>query len=243
MNEEELENIIAYIDIKEVLYNKHPRYCGGIHAYTYLLSKEGKKQLTKGTPTTNGYYVGNNKKVNTVVAIFNYITLMVTNSVNKPDVLLTLLKEFLTHTNQFEKYKNICFILKEAWIQKLLNTDVDKIRENDMSLGKLVLDENDLGNIVIIQNLIKDRESKGNKVLFDFDSAVEGGEGNKLSSKVSGLGLIETRPGKDKRHLLNVYTKKEYEEPESDFNKIVTAGRWYFNTGDGSDFYDLQLLS
>jgi hypothetical protein len=34
-------------------------------------------------------------------------------------------------------------------------------------------------------------------------------------------------------------TRKEYENPESDFNKIVSATRWYFQTGNAVDFYKL----
>lgn len=236
----ELENIIAYLDVKELTFNKTFKYSGGLHGYTYLIDKEGKKKLQKGTPTTNGYYVGNNKKANTVVNINNYITLTITNGVSLVDSLLSLLVEFLRPINLEPQYKNICIITKEAFISKLVNYDMNKLKENNNTIGKLVLTPKNVEQLGEIQQIIRERNTKQNKVFFDVDSAVEGGEGNKLASKQSGLGTVETNPKGTQRIIFNIFTKKDYENPENDFNKIVSAGRWYFNTGDSSDYYDLN---
>lgn len=238
---ENMKNIVLYLLVDELMINRSPRYIAGAHGYTYLMDKEGKKKLQKGTPTTLGYYVGNTRNAGTVVAIEDYLLGTVSNGRNVIEPVLALLKELFQHLYKEESkdaYKNICIISKLALVEKLVKLDMKKLEEANWVFAKHELSPGEVSDLKSIQAGYADWLAKGNKVIFNTDAAVEGGPGMKLASKQSGLGKIETVPGGKKRVFFEVMSKKEYESPETDFNKIVCGGRWYFNTGDGTNFYD-----
>lgn len=243
---ENKENIICYLQTDELFLNKVPRYIGGLHAYTHLVSAEGKKQLAKGVPTTSGYYVGNSKSSQTVVNIKDYLLGTVTNCVSMYEAGLTLLQQLFTHMlktvddteDRKHVYQNVCIICPHPQIEKLLKLPSDMVATEGLKFGKYEVTPDEIELLKATQALYRDWLATGSKVLFNADLAVEGGLGNKLVSKQSGLGKIETKPNGKKRVLFELMSKKEYEDPVTDFNKIVCGGRWYFNTGDGSEFYD-----
>lgn len=238
---EELENMIVYMAIQEVSFNKQSKFTAGNHAYTYKIAEAGKKQLQRGVPTTLGYYLGNAKQQGTAINIKEYCLTTVTNGATLIDAGLTLLTSMLDYVTKEEnktRFNNVCFICQHPIFEKLINADLQKLAEKEYVVGKTTLSANEVTLLEKLQLQYAEWKALGKKILFDVDSSVEGGLGNKLSSKQAGLAKIETTPTGKKRIIFEVLTKKEYEEPETDFNKIVTAGRWYFNTGPGTHFYD-----
>lgn len=238
---EQLENVIIYMTMQECAFSKLSKYVGGNHAYMYKMNEEGKKTLQRGVPTTLGYYLGNEKRKGTPVNITNYSLTTVTNGLSLIDTGLTLVCSVLEYVNKEEnkdKFNNLCFICQYPIIEKLIKTDLQKLAEKDYTVGKIVLSPKDIELLTTTQKLYNDWLALNKKILFDADAAVEGGLGNKLASKQAGLARIETTPTGKMRVVFEILTKKDYESPETDFNKIVTAGRWYFNTGNGGDFYD-----
>lgn len=238
---EKIKNIVLYLLVDELLINRKPRYIGGLHGYTYLLDEEGKKRLQKGVPTTTGYFVGNARHSGSVVNISDYLLGTVSNASSHVEPCLSLLKEMFTEISKpenIDEYKNICIISKYPLLEKLLKMDLKKLEENNWTIGKIELTPDNAQDLKDLQQLYQKWTGLDRKVIFDVNGAVEGGPGNKLASKQSGLGKIETTPNGKKRVFFEFMTKKEYEDPQTDFNKIVCAGRWYFNTGEGSEFYD-----
>lgn len=238
---EKIKNIVLYLLVDEILINRKPRYIGGLHGYTYNIEEEGKKKLQKGTPTSTGYYVGNARHSGTVININDYLLGTVSNASSHVEPYLALLNSMFVEISKPENvdgYKNICIICKNALLEKLIRIDLDKLEANEWAMGKYVLNPDEVKDLKSLQGLYQEWIRRGNKVIFTPEAAVEGGPGMKLASKQSGLGKIETTPNGKKRVFFEFMTKKEYEDPQTDFNKIVCAGRWYFNTGEGSEFYD-----
>lgn len=237
-----IKNIVVYLIADEVHINKQPRYIGGMHGYTYNIAIEGKKQLTKGTPTTTGYYVGNARHTGNVVGIDDYVLGTVTNCSTPTEPCISLLLNLFTHINQpdlINNFKNICVITKHTQLEKLLKDDIAKLEQKEWKIGNGTLGIDEREDFKTLHGYYQAWLKLGNKVIFNSDLAVEGGVGAKLASKQSGLGRIETTPKGKKRVFFEMMSKKEYEDPITDYNKIVCAGRWYFNTGESSEFYDL----
>lgn len=78
------------------------------------------------------------------------------------------------------------------------------------------------------------------KVILDLEYYAKGGEGPKQAHKQMELAqaMLELPIGEPV--TLDIVTVKEYKNPENDFNKVVTASRWFFNTGDKSEFYNID---
>lgn len=229
-------NMVMYLNLGECQIKKNTLYPLGGHGYTYDVSVEGKRQLKKDAPTTTGYFTGNPHKPNTVVDIKDIVSLTVPNSTSDLVALMKGMLKLLEFFKENDNYKNICIVTRHKELAQLC-TFADKIKTNN-KLGKRELEPTE---ITLLDELIvkqKEWEAGGHKVIFDLDGSVEGGKGNKAADQQKGLAEVITIYSDEKFASLSLVPRKEFENPESDFNKIVSASRWYFITGGDSSYYD-----
>jgi hypothetical protein len=238
-------NMVVYLiaNALEAAEGKHKRfhYLGG-HGYTYDIAQEGKKKLAKDVATSTGYYTGNKQKPNTVVVVNDIISLTVCGSASVIESMLSGFKAVLEPfvVNQ-SVYKNLCVITPHRELEVLSRLKPAQLDKEGVKLGTHVLSasEIDLAKECLALVTAIATDGKDRKVIFDLAGAAEGGLGNRLAHKQLELAEVGTVIGHLKGISLSIMTRKEYENPESDFNKIVSATRWYFQTGNAVDFYKL----
>lgn len=229
-------NMVVYLvaNVTEVGRRKH--YFLGGHGYTYDRSQEGKKKLAKDVPTSTGYYTGNPQKPNTVVVVEDVITLTVPNAHTHMEALMQGLLEILRHVNM-HNLKNLWIVTPHKELEMLVKTKLPLLSEPTQTIGKHTLNnaEKALSALIILE---MEQIGKDRKVLFDFTGSAEGGMGNRDAQKQLDLAEVISQWGTDKEARLIVQSRKEYENPEVDFNKIVSASRWYFETHDPEKFIE-----
>lgn len=230
-------NMVIYLNVGECQIKKNVLHPMGGHGYTYDVAVVGKRKLQKDTPTTSGYFTGNPHKPSTVVDQVDIVSLTVPNSLSVISALLRGMVELLTYFQQHPEYKNLCVVTRHKEVAQLT-----KLHENVVAtgykLGKKELDPADIEIYNQYLTLLKEWEANDHKVIFDLDGSVEGGKGNKAADQQKGLAEVITIWSNETHASLSLMGRKEYENPESDFNKLVSATRWYFMTGDDSDFYE-----
>lgn len=226
-------NVVIYLDSgTEKLSRKETTSFAGGHGYTYDATIEGKKKLVKDVPTTMGYYVNDKSKSINVVNIIDIISITASCFENELTALLHALREILLKFNTPD-YNNLAVVLKERKIPAIIKTnDFDKLKEKMELTEKevtLALECREVFNKLLVDN---------RKVIFDLEGSVVGGFGNKKAAEQNSLaGVISLWSTNKAEVIISKLGFKEYQEPETDFNKIVCAGRWFFNTGEGYDFY------
>lgn len=234
-------NLVMYMSAKslEVRRNKFLHYLGG-HGYTYTVANEGKKKLAKDVATTNGYYVGNTQKSNTVVVVDGIISMTVPNASSLIQAVLlgfkTVLAKFI---EEGSVYKNLCLITPHKVLQEVYKLSTATLKEK-MTFGKLELSEADMAVLketVLVIDAFKAADVS--KVIFDFPGSAEGGAGNRLAFKQVEMAEVISTFGDDKDIDFFVVPRKVYENPETDFNKLVTATRWYYDSLNVTGFYEL----
>lgn len=234
------ENLVLYLDSGKMPINrKKVGFFAAGHGYTYEIGVEGRRSLRKDTPTSNGYYTGNNQKANTVVNIKDIITVTAPRTQSTLHGLLLVYKNILELLlTKDANYKNLCVITKEAILGKIV-----KLTNNDLKKEKLVIDRRPIEPFEkeVIKDILKLNEQldkNGHLVVLDFTQSVEGGMGNKECSKVLDIAMAETLYTKNTKLILDVTPRKEHEEPLTDLNRIITASRWYFTTTNKERHYE-----
>lgn len=230
-------NMVIYLTLKECQIKKNTLYPLGGHGYTYDVAVEGRRKLQKDAPTTAGYYTGNPQRPGNVVDIADIVSLTVPNSTGKSEALLKAMIELLTYFGAHPEYKNLCVVTLHKEIAQL-TTYRDKVKDAGYKVGRLELTPEEITLFEQYSALLKEWEANDHKIIFDLDASVEGGRGNKAADQQQGLAEVITVWSTENHPTLNLTGRKEYENPESDFNKLVSATRWYFTTGEDTDFYE-----
>lgn len=231
-------NLIYYLISKKV-EGKKERACAGAFGYSYDISVAGKKKLAKDVPTTQGYHVGNTTASGTVVDPIDALTLVVSDKDSEINAQLLALRLILEDVKDKPEIKNIGLIGKYPLLEKMLTIDTQKIIEKEYKFGKVEFTPESITLINEIQTLVKEIQPKS-KLIFNVTQGIEGGYGPRMAWQYAGIAEVETLWGIAPIGCLYRQTMKSFLNPESDFNKIICGSRWYFNTGESSDFYDLK---
>lgn len=225
-------NLVVYLIANSLEVKKsHRHYLGG-HGYSYNIGTDGKKKLAKDVATTNGYYTANNQKANTVVVVEEIVSLVVPNAETLLDAVL---KGFNTILGMFTApgsvYKNLCLITPHKELQEIFKLTSREVKAG-MKFGRAEVDAADMPSLQkLLETIATFKTLEGRKVLFDFPGSAEGGAGNKLAHRQMELAEVISTFGFDKEPELSVQGRKEYETPETDFNKVVSRNsRWFFET-------------
>ena len=219
---------------------KHPFFLGA-HGYTYDINEVGKRKLVKDVATSSGYYTSNAHKSNTVVAVKDIISLTVANRESKLESLLCGYLELLNLFVTEPEMKNLCVITPHKELEALAKIKLETIEKGgDIKLGGQVINDAERALLKVVLNKLEWMESTKRRVVFDLSGAAEGGIGNREAQKQHDLALVITQWGFDKEANLQRATLKEYENPEVEFNKLVCATRWYFQTDAPDEFYKLN---
>ena len=231
-------NLVVYMNARSLQQGKKHLYYLGGHGYSYTIANEGKKKLAKDVATTSGYYTGNNQKANTVVVVDDILSLIVPNS---GSLLQSVFKGFEAILDLYvttgSPYKNLCLITPHKELQDVFKMDKDKVKEG-MRIGRTELTLADAEVLSELLNVIERFKTlEGRKVVFDFAGSAEGGVGNKRAHKQMEVAEVVTLYGNETDPEVVITPRKEYENPESDFNKMVSASRWYYQTVNPEEFY------
>lgn len=210
-------NTIYYL-VGNILKDTPFALTGG-HGYTYDSDVVGKKKVQKNVPTAYGYFVNADHQSASV----NIVTYLNGRVFGKKSIhecfLLHLELVLLGHIGK--DGKKILFITNMPKITKAF-IDGKGFKEVDGELFKRVHE---------LYSSIK------NDVIFDFTLYPKGGSGCRYAHNQYRIGemLLNIQPEGECK--LDVLTEKEFSDPEVEFNELVTASRWYFNTGSTSTFY------
>lgn len=227
-------NMVVYLAAHTPTSDKKKVFSLGAHAYTYDRLKEGKKKLAKDVPTSTGYYTGNPNKPNTVVVVEDIISGSVPYAKSQVEALLTGLQLFLKHAIQ-NNHINLWIITLHKGLEML--TKVTPNKDGAYVVGKYTLNLEEVEAVGEVQSSLTAFKAQGGNLFFDFTGAAEGGLGNRMAQKQLDLALVNYSVFKDPEAALEVMTRKEFENPENDFNKMVSATRWFFDTHVPEEFF------
>lgn len=214
-------NIVYYLTSSK-LKDKEVAISGG-HGYTYDPAVESKRKLVKDTPSGYGYFV-NGSLQSIAVDQLEIISGRTLRQETEHEAFLVGLIELLEWAKT-QEVQRILVITSSVNGLKIINTQkvVEKWAGNEY--------------VKKARTLVKEF---GNKIIFDDEYWLKGGEGCKQALKQHDFskGLLELPASPTS--VLETCTPKEFKNPEHDFNKLVCATRWFFNTGDKSTFYNVD---
>lgn len=220
------------------LVKKHPHFLGG-HGYTYDVNEEGKKKLQKDVPTSSGYFAGNVQKANTVVTVQDIVSLAINSKDTELEACLAGLLAVLDVFDKDPQMKNLCVITKHKELETLARLKLDDVtKASEVKLKSYVLNPLERSMTEDLLRRLQTFAETDRRVLFDLTASAEGGLGNREASKQADLAEAITVYGFERDAVLERVPRKEYENPELHFNKLVDASRWYFETGNAEQFYE-----
>lgn len=234
-------NLVVYMAGRSLQRGKsHLHYLGG-HGYSYTIANEGKKKLAKDVATTSGYYTGNNQKANTVVVVEDILNLVVPNS---GSLFQAAVKGFAAVLDLYlqpgSEFKNLCVVTPHKELQDVFRFKEENIKVG-VRIGRTELTKEDVE--VFKEAFITIERFKAletSKVVFDFAGSAEGGTGNKQAYKLMEIAEVVSIWSNDKEVEISLTPRKIYENPETDFIKIITATRWYYENVKAEQYYDLK---
>lgn len=234
-------NLVVYLVVgTHAQGKKHPHFLGG-HGYTYDITEEGKKKLQKDVPTSSGYFAGNVQKANTVVVVKDIVSLTISSRTSRLEALLAGYLSILNYFAEHAEMKNLCVITACKELEALSRLKLEAIiKAEDVKLGSYVLDPLER---VLLEDVLRRLVWMGEtdrRVIFDLTGSAEGGAGNREAMKQLDLAEVITQWSFKKEEDLTVTPRKEYENPEVQFNKLVTGTRWYFQTNNPDAFFEEQ---
>lgn len=193
----------------------------GGHGFTYDSNVVSKKRLSKNVPTPFGYYVESEHQ-NIAVEIQRYLSGRAIGKGDPTQVFLLQL-EALFNYHRENKGKKILITtnmpaVTKAFIDNSLECKTDGER---------------LRNVFNLYEEIKE------DVIFNFLLYPKGGIGVKHAHDQANMALMVGELISEPNCVFEVIDKKAFDKPNIEFNKLVTATRWFFNTGDDSKFYEL----
>lgn len=215
-------NIVYYI-VSSFIKDKNVGLSGG-HGYSYDPGNESKRKLQKDVPSVYGYYVNGNYQ-NIAVDQIDIYNGRILKQPNEVDAYLTHLELIINKWLEDKKEGNKLLVIGNCVkAHKMLEKNKCPEAYNAELFNRVY---------ALMQEHKKD-------IIHDIEYYAKGGEGPKTAHKQLELAeALGDLPNPD-LIALDKMDVKEYKNPEIDFNKLVTATRWYFNTGDKSTFYDLD---
>lgn len=193
----------------------------GGHGYTYDSDVDGRKQIKKNVPTTYGYFT-NADYQNASVNVESYQNGRVFGS-------LSIHENFLTHLELVLQRH-----IGNGGKKILLVTNMPKVTKGFVDgKGNKDVDAELFKRVHALYTSIKD------DVIFDFTLYPKGGFGCQQAHNQCRIGEMLLAINPEGGQVLDVLTPKEFTDPAVEFNELVTASRWYFNTGSASTFYKL----
>lgn len=198
------------------------KFISGGHGYFYNTSKESKKKLQKNTPTDYGYNVGGRYQTSSVDPESFLTGYSVNSKCQGSAFLYHLIKLF--ELDEIQDAKKVLIITNSHAIVKALMAnkppkDIDE---------------------VLFKDGLKLYEDNKDKIIFDLELYPKGGEGVKHAANGINTAKAISELTSVQEIDIEIKTAKEFKDPEIDFNKLVTASRWFFNTGDLSNYYDVD---
>lgn len=215
-------NIVYYL-VSEAIKDKNVGITGG-HGYSYPAeTKENTRKLVKDTPSCYGYFV-NGSFQNIAVTPDGFYN---GRGLNHPSLVEAFLSHFLQLMEELEgkEFGKLLIIHNCPVGQKLLNhpTVPEKFKGN-----------------ATVERARETFKKYKDKIILDDEYYVKGGEGTKQAHKQLDFAKALMEIGVDEMVVLDVLSPKDYKNPDNDFNKLVSASRWYFNTGDKSEHYNVD---
>lgn len=234
-------NLVVYLIAGMSHHVKHhPHFLGG-HGYTYDINEEGKKKLAKDVATSSGYYAGNVQKANTVVTVQDIVSLTVVSKDSKAEALLAGYLEVLDVFAIDPRMKNLCVITPHKELEQIAKMKLGVVQKaEEVKLGGQLLTPVERVLLEDILTRLEWMHETKRRVIFDLAGSAEGGLGNREASKQLDLAEVITQWSFTKEVNLQRVSRKEYENPELDFNKLVCATRWYFYSNHPDEFYKLH---
>lgn len=230
----ETQGLVVYIKDGSFEHKKRSHYYSGMHGYFYSNNKEGKKKLAKNVPTKNGYYTSNPQLDDGVVSIEQYLSGYTVAYKNAVDNTIALLEGLLS-TIEPVPVSSLYLIIDSPFIVNFLIRPLKDIEKN-LKLGKTEITAEQFTQVVAFRERLIELETKY-AITINANAAAEGGLGNRTVNKQTKLAEAFTRSTSKPTHLFNLLTKKSFEAPEVDFNRIVCGNRWYINTGKDTTHY------
>lgn len=215
-------NIVYYI-VSSMIKDKNVGLSGG-HGYSYDPTKESKRKLIKDAPSVYGYFVNGNYQ-NIAVDMVDIYNGRILNQTSETTA-------FLLH---LELIINEWLITKKEGEKLLVITN--SVKGHKMVTTGRHPESIDADFFSRVHSLF---EQNKKDIVLDIEYYAKGGEGPKVAHKQLELGTALCELPASELIVLDKLDLKSYKDPEIDFNKLVTATRWYFNTGDKSDFFDLD---
>lgn len=217
-------NIVYYI-VSTFIKDKNVGLSGG-HGYSYDPNKESNRKLIKDTPSVYGFFVNGNYQNIPVdrVDIYNGRVL------NQPNETAAFLL-------QLELIINEWLVNKTDGNKLLIITNC--VKGHKMVMAGRHPEGLDPDLFKRVHGLYTEYKKD---IIIDIEYYAKGGEGPKVAHKQLELATALSELPASKIISLDKLDLKSYKDPEIDFNKLVTASRWYFNTGDKSDFFDIDEL-
>lgn len=199
--------------------NKGLAVTGG-HGYTYDPEVVGKKNVVKNVPTPYGYFVDSDHQ-NASVVIVDYVN---GRAVKYENIHLS----FLVHLEKLLSWH------KENGGQKLLvASNMPKVTKAFVANKKHEsVDAEYHKKVFDLYTSMKD------DVIFNFVLYPKGGNGVKFAHNQANIAALLSEIVSRPEMLFDVLGEKEFSNPTIEFNKLVTASRWFFNTGDTSQYYE-----
>lgn len=217
-------NIVYYI-VSEFSKDKNIGLSGG-HGYSYDPSKESSRKLIKDAPTVYGYFVSGNYQSIAVdqVDIYN--------------------SRVLKQPNEVDAFMlNLELIINE-WVESKKDGEKLLVISNCVK-GHKMLEKNkcpEAYNAELFNRVYALVEANKKDIIMDIEYYAKGGEGPKTAHKQFEMAIAMCELPVTDELTLDKMAVKDYKNPEIDFNKLVSASRWYFNTGDRTDFFDVDEL-
>lgn len=194
--------------------------CTGGHGYSYDSNVKGKKRVNKNVATPYGYFVNSDYQSESVI-IDSYIN---GRSVGTESIQVLFLKHMEVLIDYF---------LKNEGEKLLLVTNMPKVTKSFIA-GNIKCEDEDLTKRVLEKfATVKDN------FIVDYTLYPKGGIGCQHAHNQCRIGEMIMKLKPEGEVKLNHLSEKEFSEPEVEFNNLVTASRWYFNTGNNSHFYQL----
>lgn len=215
-------NIVYYI-VSTFSKDKNIGISGG-HGYSFDPSKESKRKIQKDVPTVYGYFADGTYQNIAVdqVDIYNGRVIKANNET----------ESYLLH---LEMIINEWLIDKEDKAKLLIISNCVK-GHKWLKANKCpdALDKELFNRVYALY------EANSKDIILDVEYYAKGGEGPKVAYKQVELATALNELPDSEVLVLDKMSVKDYRNPEIDFNKLVTATRWYFNTGDRSTFMDVD---
>ena len=215
-------NIVYYI-VSSFIKDKNVGLSGG-HGYSYDPGNESKRKLQKDVPSVYGYFVNGNYQ-NIPVDQVDIYNGRVLNQANDVEAYLLHLEMIINKWLEEKKDGNKLLVIGNCVkAHKMLEKNKCPEAYNAETFARVY---------ALVTEHKKD-------IIMDIEYYAKGGEGPKTAHKQMELAEAISELACPDTLTLDKMSVKEYKNPEIDFNKLVTATRWYFNTGDKSTFNDVD---